>query len=328
MPTLSPFTPGGSAPLSVSNTSGNVAIPKASRGQVVVFNSGANTAYIAIGDVNVTATTSSYPIAAGSKEAITFGTATYLAAITASSTTTLTITAGDGFLDGFGGGSSGGGGGGAVTVADGADVTLGAIADAAATAGGTGTVSAKLRTLTSAVHTEDAAGASGDLGVGALFVRTPVTPTAQTSADGDYGFPALDQFGDVKSLITDSTGTPVTYLAPGQAVMASSVPVVIASNQSTLTTQQAGFSFTNITTSTTTTIKSGAGVLHLVNINADGTVASATTVYDSLTGSGTKIATINSLALSGAFVYDVAFSIGLTVVTTGTSPPDVTVSWR
>ncbi len=116
--------------------------------------------------------------------------------------------------------------------------------------------------------------------------------------------------------------------ALGQAAMAASLPVVIASNQSTITTQQAGFSFTNITTSTTTTVKSGAGVLHLVNINADGTVASAVTVYDSLTGSGTKIATINSLALSGAFVYDVAFSTGLTITTTGTQAPDITVSWR
>lgn len=44
--------------------------------------------------------------------------------------------------------TGGGGGGGAVTVADGADVTQGAIADAAATAGGAGTVSAKLRAVT------------------------------------------------------------------------------------------------------------------------------------------------------------------------------------
>lgn len=116
--------------------------------------------------------------------------------------------------------------------------------------------------------------------------------------------------------------------ALGQTTMAASLPVTLASNQSAITTQQAGFSFTNITTSTTTTVKSGAGVLHLVNINADGTVASAVTVYDSLTGSGTKIATINSLALSGAFVYDIAFTTGLTIVTTGTQAPDVTVSWR
>lgn len=39
------------------------------------------------------------------------------------------------------------GGGGATTVADGADTATGAVADAAATAGGTGTVSAKLRRI-------------------------------------------------------------------------------------------------------------------------------------------------------------------------------------
>lgn len=49
--------------------------------------------------------------------------------------------------------SGGGGGGGAVTIADGADVTQGAIADAAATQGGTGTVSAKLRLMTSQLNT-------------------------------------------------------------------------------------------------------------------------------------------------------------------------------
>lgn len=47
---------------------------------------------------------------------------------------------------------AGGAGGGAVTVADGADVTQGAIADAAATQGSTGTISAKLRTVTSQLN--------------------------------------------------------------------------------------------------------------------------------------------------------------------------------
>lgn len=44
--------------------------------------------------------------------------------------------------------TSTGGGGGAVTIADGADVAEGAVADAAATAGSTGTLSAKLRLMT------------------------------------------------------------------------------------------------------------------------------------------------------------------------------------
>lgn len=116
--------------------------------------------------------------------------------------------------------------------------------------------------------------------------------------------------------------------ALGQATMAASLPVTLASNQSTITTQMAGWSFQNITTSTTTTVKSGAGVLHIVNVNTLGTVASTVTVYDNTAGSGTKIATINSLTLSGPFQYDIAFSTGLTLVTTGTAAPDITVSYR
>lgn len=50
------------------------------------------------------------------------------------------------------GAGGGGGGGGAVTIADGADVTEGAIADAAASPGGTGTVSAKLREATALLN--------------------------------------------------------------------------------------------------------------------------------------------------------------------------------
>lgn len=68
----------------------------------------------------------------------------------------------------------------AVTIADGADVTLGAIADAAATAGGTGTISAKLRevtallggaarTFTSSAPTSGATIAAGAKSVGVVF---------------------------------------------------------------------------------------------------------------------------------------------------------------
>ena len=72
----------------------------------------------------------------------------------------------------------------------------------------------------------------------------------------------------------------------------------------------------------------GAGTLHLINVNTKGTVASTIVAYDSLTATGTKIATIDSLNLSGAFQYDIAFATGLTVITTGTAAPDITISYR
>lgn len=89
-----------------------------------------------------------------------------------------------------------------------------------------------------------------------------------------------------------------------------------------------GFLYRSVTTSTTTLVKTGAGVLHAVIVNAKGTVASAVTVYDALTATGTPIATIDSLNLSGTFSFDIAFSTGLTIVTTGTVAPNITVSYR
>lgn len=91
--------------------------------------------------------------------------------------------------------------------------------------------------------------------------------------------------------------------------------------------QRINNSFAHISTATTTTVKTGAGILHSITVNTLGTVASTATVYDNTSGSGTVIAVINTLALSGSFVLDVAFSTGLTIVTTGTAAPDLTVSY-
>lgn len=102
----------------------------------------------------------------------------------------------------------GGGGGGAVTVADGADVTQGALADAVVAAGAAGSVSAKLRRLTTDLGAQNtllggglpaALGVGGSLKVGgnvasdSAFTEFPLpgggrastaTPSA-VSADGD-----------------------------------------------------------------------------------------------------------------------------------------------
>lgn len=89
-----------------------------------------------------------------------------------------------------------------------------------------------------------------------------------------------------------------------------------------------GHSYTHISTAATTTIKSGAGTLHIITVNSLGTVASTTTIYDNTAGSGTVIGVINTLTLSGPFTFDIAFATGLTLVTTGTVAPDITVSYR
>ena len=89
------------------------------------------------------------------------------------------------------------------------------------------------------------------------------------------------------------------------------------------------FIYTNISTSTTTVVKTGSGILHTININSLGTVASTVTIYDNTSASGTTIATLNSLTIGqGTYTFDVSFSTGLTIVTTGTVAPNVTVSYK
>lgn len=88
------------------------------------------------------------------------------------------------------------------------------------------------------------------------------------------------------------------------------------------------FKFLNITTDTTTTVKSGAGVLHTITVNT-ANASSVITVYDSTAASGTKIATITLPASGGVPVtlqYDAIFQNGLTVVTTVLAS-DFTVSY-
>lgn len=82
---------------------------------------------------------------------------------------------------------------------------------------------------------------------------------------------------------------------------------------------------------TTTTIKSGAGVMHALVINK-AVISGSITIYDNTTGSGTKIATIGfGLALLSdpplGRSYDISFATGLTVVIVGAAM-DVTIAYR
>ncbi len=90
------------------------------------------------------------------------------------------------------------------------------------------------------------------------------------------------------------------------------------------------FSFRNITTATTTTVKSGAGLFHNIVINKG--VATATiTIYDNTAASGTLIGTITfgAALLSDPpdlAIYNASFATGLTLVTSGAT--DITVMYR
>ncbi len=119
------------------------------------------------------------------------------------------------------------------------------------------------------------------------------------------------------------------FSALGQATMAASVPVVLASNHSDIVTKKSASSYAHLNSTGTTTIKSGAGILRRVVINTRGGVLNTFTIYDNTSGSGTVIAAIDTVnGVSGQFEYGVSFSTGLTVVNaTGTSA-DITVIYE
>lgn len=78
----------------------------------------------------------------------------------------------------------------------------------------------------------------------------------------------------------------------------------------------------NITTATTTVVKTGPGIL--VSIVLNETNAGTITIYDNVAASGTIIATIAAAAGAGSvFGYLCQFTDGLTVVTAGAD--DITV---
>ena len=86
-----------------------------------------------------------------------------------------------------------------------------------------------------------------------------------------------------------------------------------------------------ITTSTTTVLKTGKGVLERISVHHDGATGNSITVYDNTAGSGTVIWG-GSAALSATtpHTHDVnaRFENGLTVVTAGTTPPQVFVYYK
>ncbi len=90
-----------------------------------------------------------------------------------------------------------------------------------------------------------------------------------------------------------------------------------------------GNNFLNIAGAATTLVRTGGGTLKGLTINK--AVASGViTIYDEVTATGTKIATITNpgtLIQSFAnFPFDVKFSIGLTIVTSAAD--DITVIWN
>ena len=67
-----------------------------------------------------------------------------------------------------------------------------------------------------------------------------------------------------------------------------------------------------MSTTVSTVIKSGNGVLHAIVINTG--AAGIVTIYDNTAGSGTKIATLKTGITERTLIYDLKFDNGLYVI--------------
>lgn len=87
------------------------------------------------------------------------------------------------------------------------------------------------------------------------------------------------------------------------------------------------FGYNNITTSTTTVIKAGSGILKGIQINSSA-ATSTITIFDNTAASGTKIATItNTGTIPATLWFECQFKLGLTVVT-AVAAQDITVIYQ
>lgn len=88
-----------------------------------------------------------------------------------------------------------------------------------------------------------------------------------------------------------------------------------------------GYSARNITGQATTVVNTGSGILHSLVFGGP-TATGVVTIYDNTSAAGTPLAIITTPAnpLPSTLLLDIAYSVGLTVVT-GTANQNVTVTY-
>lgn len=83
------------------------------------------------------------------------------------------------------------------------------------------------------------------------------------------------------------------------------------------------YNYRNITTNTTTLVKTGAGILKSITVNT--TAAGTIGIFDAVTATN-PIGTLKASVAEGTYEFNIGFGTGLTIVTGAAS--DITVSYR
>ena len=100
-------------------------------------------------------------------------------------------------------------------------------------------------------------------------------------------------------------------------------PKAYDQDRGTYTVDTEGNNYKKVAASSTTRLSNTSGVLHAIVLNTNGGTVD---IYDGLNDAGTSIGQIALDAPEGTFIYDIAYSTGLTVKTGATS--NVTVVFR
>ena len=173
---------------------------------------------------------------------------------------------------------------------------------------------------------------TGNSSLSSIETKTPALVTGRVPVDGS----AVTQPISAASLplpagaATQATLSSIDakFSALGQNTMSASTPVVLSSNHSDISVKNKSSSFSNITTTGTTTIKSGAGIFRRLVINTKGALSNTFTIYDNTAGSGTVIATVDTVNSTGSLEYGLAFSTGLTIVSASGTSANATVIYE
>lgn len=184
--------------------------------------------------------------------------------------------------------------------------------------------------------------------IGSYTVESTYTLVNNTNVAWQLDIAGFQQFRTRLSTAITGTGTPqVVVIEQLQASSNSIAPTVGLAQKldqvnDAVTAYPFGHTTQNITTNTTTTLKSGAGVFHGFTINNNGfTTAGTITIYDNTAGSGTKIGTytipvsppgtalLATDLMPPMLPLDLGFTTGLTFVTATTAPAaDITPIYR
>lgn len=173
---------------------------------------------------------------------------------------------------------------------------------------------------------------TGNSSLSSIDGKTPALVTGRVPVDGS----AVTQPISAASLplpagaATQATLSSIDakFSELGQNTMSASTPVVLSSNHSDISVKNKSSSFSNITTTGTTTIKSGAGIFRRLVINTKGVSSNTFTIYDNTAGSGTVIATVDTVNSTGSLEYGLAFSTGLTIVSASGTSANATVIYE